>query len=194
MLFQLSLMKNFLLINPLRAASRAFYLNLTIQDTLEIPSRIAVDVMMLQLVQAIKNQNLNQAVLVATSLKETLSSENYGLIFHALRPMLYDWNVSRQMCITALKIVRQVFEIEIVFCPIRNVGKSLLSEYNRSIASCLGEWCFTSSCQFWKRGFDVATLSASPPNAPVYDSFSKTKAQSFPKQPRHATFVWRGRN
>ena len=167
-------MKKFLLINTLRTASRAFYLNFAVQDTLEIPSRMAVDVMILQMVHAIKENKPNQALHLALSLKSTLSSEDYCLIFHALRPLLYDWNVSKQVCIIALKLVRQVFDIEVVFCPIRNVGESLLSEYNRAIASCLGDWNFTTSNHFWKRGFDAHNLSTQAYTAPTYDTFSKT--------------------
>ncbi|RYH01066.1 hypothetical protein EU805_15825 [Salipiger sp. IMCC34102] len=141
-------MRNFMLINSMRTASRAFDVGLRAQG-FKVPARLKVD-------------KRAKAVIEAPDRTDLLKfgkawPEDIALVLHAVRPILLKSGFTEQQVLRGLGTVRDCLDLQTVYIPYRDPEDAVLSEFNRARASLMGNWRFSDPDGFWAEGFDVSS-------------------------------------
>lgn len=151
---------SFMIVNTGRAASRAFYLNLRLQQGLVTCSRTQFDVAVTRFIRWGNRAPLDlltQTLRVSSAVSS--SSPNLGIVFHGARPRLaYPFDTDRNRSL--LSMVRDNLGVTNVFLPVRNPEDVFLSEINRQLAKAEGDWTFPSDLLCWKNVFTPENIAA----------------------------------
>ena len=141
-------MRNFMLINSMRTASRAFEIGLRAQG-FKVPARLRVD-------------RRTRAVIEAPDRTDLLKfgknwPDDIALVLHAVRPILFKSGFTEQQVLRGLGAVRDRLALRCVYIPYRDPEDAVLSEFNRARAWLMGNWKFSDPDGFWAKGIDVSS-------------------------------------
>ena len=130
-----------MVLNTGRVASQYFYINLSLQPNIIVPSRYEFDKVVKSFIKRrYKSPLKNLAQYRKNELRQNPKS-CFGIVFHsARRNLVYPLNSKKN--IEFLKVLKDELELNTIFFPVRDPDKVFKSEMNRQLARIVGDWSF----------------------------------------------------
>ena len=145
---------SFMVLNTGRVASQYFYINLSLQSNIIMPSRYEFDNVAKSFIKRSYKSPLKN---LAQYRKDELRKKPFacfGIVFHSARRNLV-YPLSAKKNIDFLKALKDELKLNTIFFPMRNPDKVFKSEMNRQMARIVGDWSFPLGLNGWKKKWSL---------------------------------------
>ena len=150
---------SFMVLNTGRVASQYFYINLSLQPNVIIPSRYAFDYVAKSFIKRRYYKPLTKLIEIKEYELSRKPGSSFGIVFHsARRNLIYPLNSKKN--IEFLKALRDDLELNTIFFLFRAPDKVFKSEMNRQLARTVGDWSFPIGLNGWKKKWNLSQFKA----------------------------------
>ena len=162
---------SFMVLNTGRVASQYFYINLSLQPNIIVPSRYEFDNVVKSFIKRRYRSPLkNLAKYRKNELRQNPKS-CFGIVFHsARRNLVYPLNSKKN--IEFLKVLKDELELNTIFFPVRDPDKVFKSEMNRQLARIVGDWSFPLGLNGWKKKWSLTHCKTLEKQDLIHDDFA----------------------
>jgi len=145
---------SFMVLNTGRVASQYFYINLSLQPNIIVPSRYTFDNVVKSFIKRRYKSPLKNLVQYRKNELRKNPMSCFGIVFHSARRNLV-YPLDSKKNINFLKLLKDELEINTIFFPVREPGKVFKSEMNRQLARIVGDWSFPLGLNGWKKKWSL---------------------------------------
>ena len=145
---------SFMVLNTGRVASQYFYINLSLQPNIIMPSRYEFDNVAKSFIKRRYKSPLKNLAQYRKNELRKKPMACFGIVFHsARRNLVYPLNSKKN--IKFLKALKDQLELNTIFFPVRDPDKVFKSEMNRQLARIVGDWSFPIGLNGWQKKWSL---------------------------------------
>ena len=149
----------FMVLNTGRVASQYFYINLKLQKSIMMPSRYEFDHIVKSYIKRHYKRPLKRFKVWQEKNLQKNNDLATGIVFHSVRRnLIYPLNSQRN--ISFLKDLRDEIGLDTIFFPVRKPDAVFISELNRQLARCVGDWAFPNGLNNWRKKWNINEIDS----------------------------------
>ena len=159
---------SFMVLNTGRVASQYFYINLSLQPNIIMPSRYEFDNVAKSFIKRRYRSPLKNLAQYRENELRKKPTACFGIVFHSARRNLV-YPLSSKKNIDFLKALKDELKLDTIFFPIRDPDKVFKSEMNRQLARIVGDWSFPLGLNGWKKKWSLTHCKTLDKHGLIHD-------------------------